>query len=279
MNNFKRWLCAFAVLLLLTSLPGVMSGEKLGSLRIRCFKIGKADAYLLLTDSQAVLIDAGEEDDAQEIIAYLGEHEIPALDCLILTHFDKRSIGGVPELLGAVKVTQVLMPDYDKAGNLAVLVQGMLETQKTQKVTQRTVLDYGSARFTVLPAQKAVYQEDEDNDYSLVVSVSHGRNSFFFAGDIMSERIAEMSQDGLLTPHTFIKMPCHGQNISGLDQLLDAVQPQIAVIPASRKNPPAGAVLANLEARGVRFYITMEGSVTLISDGYQVTVTQKPPAP
>lgn len=279
MMIFRKWLCAFAVLLILTALPGGMSGEKLGSLRIRCFKIGKADAYLLLTGSQAVLIDAGEEDDAQEIIAYLGEHEIPALDCLILTHFDKRSIGGVPELLGAVKVSQVLVPDYDKAGNLAVLVQGVLETQATQKVTRQMEMDYGGVHFTVLPAQNDIYQEDEDNDHSLVVSVSHGSNSFFFAGDIMSERIAEMSQDGLLTPHTFIKMPCHGQNIAGLDQLLDAVRPQIAVIPASRKNPPAGAVLANLEARGIRFYITMDGSITLTSDGYQVAVTQNPPTP
>ncbi len=274
MTRFKRWLCAFAAALLLTALPGMVSGEKLGSLRIRCFKIGKADAYLLLTEGQAVLIDAGEEDDAQEILAYLSEREVAALDCLILTHFDKRSIGGVPELLGSVKVSRILVPDYDKVSNLAVLVQGMLDTQNTQKVTQRMDLEYQGVRLAVLPAQKLVYEEDEDNDHSLVVSVSHGENSFFFSGDIMSERIAEMAQAGLLTPHTFLKMPCHGQNIAGLDQLLDLVKPQIAVIPASRKNPPAGAVLADLDARGIRRYITMDGGITIISDGYQVTVTQ-----
>ena len=60
MIRFKRWFCAFAAALLLASLPGAVSGEKLGSLRIRCLKIGKADAYLLLTESHSVLIDAGE---------------------------------------------------------------------------------------------------------------------------------------------------------------------------------------------------------------------------
>lgn len=274
MIRFKRWFCAFAAALLLASLPGAVSGEKLGSLRIRCLKIGKADAYLLLTESHSVLIDAGEEDDAQEILAYLAAREVAELDCLILTHFDKRSIGGVPELLSSIKVSRVLVPDYDKASNLAVLVQGMLDTLNTQKVTDRMDLEYQGVQFTVLPAQKAVYEEDEDNNNSLVVSVTHGTNSFLFAGDIMSERIAEMAQAGLLTPHTFIKMPCHGQNIAGLDQLLDLVQPQIAVIPASKKNPPAGAVLADLDARGIRWYVTMNGGITIISDGYQVTVLQ-----
>ena len=59
-----------------------------------------------------------------------------------------------------------------------------------------------------------------------------------------------------------------------MNELLDAVRPQIALISASEKNPPAGAVLADLEGRGIRWYATMYGSINLTSDGYQVRVEQ-----
>jgi competence protein ComEC len=274
MNRPGRLLSMLAALLLIFLSPGQTAAENLGSLRIRCFKIGKADAYLLRTQGHAVLIDAGEEDDGPEIVGYLEENGISSLDCLILTHFDKRSIGGVPELLLKIPVQNVLVPVYEKESNLAVLVRGVLESHPLQKVTGQVEMEYDGVRFTVIPAKGEKYLDDEDNDFSLVVSVTHGENKFFFAGDIMSERIAEMAQAGLLTPHTVLKMPCHGQDIAGLGALLDAVKPQIAIIPCSVKNPPAGAVISDLDARGIRWYATMNGSVTLTSDGYQVTATQ-----
>lgn len=263
-------------LILLTAFALMTTASALGAetLKIRYFKIGKADAFLLRMQDHAVLIDAGEEDDGPEIIEYLRKKDIPAIDCLILTHFDKRSIGGAPELLGAVPVHRVLIPDYRKLSNLREALSDALEGLQVEEVVEQTSFSFGDVALTVYPAQQASYAEDEDNDFSLVVSVTHGENSFFFSGDIMSERIEEMQQAALLTPHTVIKIPCHGQNITGLDRLLDGVSPTIAVIPASVKNPPAGAVTALLEGRGIRWYCTMNGSVTLTSDGHQVTVSQ-----
>ena len=221
-----------------------------------------------------MLIDTGEIDDAANIIAYLGEKGIAALDLVILTHFDKRSIGGAREILGAMEVRQVLMPAYAKTNALTALVFEALKSVDARRVTQKLDLTFDQVKLTVLPPQGERYQEDDDNDFSLVVSLTHGSNSFFFAGDIMSERIGEMSLAGQLTPHTVIKMPNFGQDDEGLNRLLDAVRPQLAVIPASEKNPPAGAVLADLEARGIRWYATMYGSILLTSDGYQVTAEQ-----
>ena len=274
MKNMRKLVCCLLVLLMMSSLLLAMANEHSGILRIKIFKVGKADAFLLRTDHHAVLIDAGEEDDAQDIIEYLEEKGIDSLDCLILTHFDKRSIGGAPELLQNVKVDKVMMPNYLKSNNLMNLLEIVLENQIAQRVSQKTSFDFEGVGFTVYPAEQKQYQEDEDNDFSLVVSVVHGENSFFFSGDIMSERIEEMNQANLLSPHKFIKMPCHGQNIEGLDALLDAIKPEIAIIPASNKNPPAGALLSNLEGRNIRWYSPMYGSITLTSDGYGVTVKQ-----
>ena len=271
----KRSLVVLLTLLMLIGVLGASAQTvKYGTLRIRYFKIGKADAYLLRTDHHAVLIDVGEEDDGPEIAGFLTEKGIETLDYMILTHFDKRSIGGVPEVLDAVKVNKVLAPDYKKDSDLAMMVFGLIADLDVVKVTKPLEFTLDQVSFKVLPAEKPEYSEDEDNNFSLVTQIQHGNNSFFFSGDIMSQRIEEMKASGLLTPHTVIKMPVHGQNVDGLDMLLDAVKPEIAVIPSSAKNPPAGAVISNLETRGIRWYATKDGSVSLTSDGYGISIEQ-----
>ena len=119
---FRRHLALLVALLIAAAMPSGAAGEVPGILRVKCFKNGRADAYLLRTENHAVLIDTGEIDDAANIIAYLGEKGIAALDLVILTHFDKRSIGGAREILGAVEVRQVLMPAYAKTNALTALV-------------------------------------------------------------------------------------------------------------------------------------------------------------
>lgn len=277
MSFWKRMMILFAALVLL--LPAAFAREEGSTLRIRAFKIGKADAYLLRTDNAAVLLDGGELDDGEEILEYLDEKGISKLDVLIVSHFDKRSIGGLPEILGKVTADRVLVPDYVKDGNKARLLFAALEGLKVEKVSKELSFELDGMSFTLYPARSDSYTEDDDNDFSLVVSLRHGEGSFLFPGDIMSERINEMLEDKQLTPHQILKMPCHGQNIDGIDKLLDAVQPAIAIIPASEKNPPAGALLSNLTNRNIRWYATMHGSVNITSDNYNVTVRQKVKAP
>ena len=71
-------------------------------LDIVIFKIGKADSILLRVGDQTALIDAGEEDDGEEIIAYMQENDIDTIDYMILTHFDKNHIGGADKILNEV---------------------------------------------------------------------------------------------------------------------------------------------------------------------------------
>ena len=50
--------------------------------------------------------------------------------------------------------------------------------------------------------------------------------------------------------------------------------PRYAVITCSKKNPPAGAVLAALEQAGARTWLTMDGDIALTSDGQDITFKQ-----
>lgn len=265
---------ALMLALVLLNVPA-LAGEEADVLKIKMFKIGKADAFLLRTAGHAVLIDAGEVDDGEEIVTYLKDKGIEKLDAFIVTHFDKRSVGGAAEVLAGVPADKTYLPAYIKDGSIVRLFFAAIEGKPSEKVSKKTELDIGGVHYTIYPAEKEAYTEDPDNDFSLVVSVKHKDNSFLFAGDIMSERIEEMKQAGTLTPHRVLKVPCHGQNIDGLDVLLDAVKPSLVLIPASEKNPPAGALISDLEAKGIDWYCSKDGSVTLESDGLNITVSRK----
>lgn len=272
----RRLLAALLVLCALWLPLAALAGQarNLGELKVKCFKIGKADAYLLRIGQSSLMIDLGEEDDAQELIDYLKNRDIHQLDYLIISHFDKRSIGGGAEFLQSIKAKQVLLPAYEKGNERTAQLLQAMKGMPITRVTETMRFELEGLAVTVYPAKDSFYEDDEDNSFSLVVSVIHGDNSLLFPGDIMQGRIAQMIAAGELSPHRFIKMPAHGQNIPGLGQLLDAVQPEIALIPCSAKNPPAGAVIADLDARGIRWYATKDGAVSLSSDGYGLTVKQ-----
>lgn len=249
-------------------------------LKIKFFKAGKADAFLLRTPNHTVLLDTAEADDGEKIAAYLREKNITRLDVMILTHLDKGHIGAAPHLLGQVTVDKVyLMPRYEKQSNAANALFGALEAAKItpEYVQSEAAFELDGVHFRLMAPQnvpQTVGQEDEDNDYSLVVSVRHGSNRFLFGGDILSPRMEQLLQSGQDLRHTLLKAPNHGRNADALARFVQAVQPQYAVITCSQKNPPAGAVLELLSHLNIKTYLTMDGDIALTSDGQTITFKQ-----
>lgn len=247
-----------------------------GTLRIKLFKSGKADAFLLRFGEHAVLIDTAETDDAEDILEYMAEKEVLKLDLLILTHFDKGHAGGAPEILNTVPVDKVLMPSYSKDSAAKRALDDALAgvSAQTQYLDEDLSFQMGGVQFDVNTARETYYAEDEDNDFSLVTSVRHGQNRFLFTGDILSQRIEEMMASGADWRSTLLQVPDHGRNGSATEAFLRAAAPAYAVITCSEKNPPAGAVLALLQQMGVQTYLTKDGDIALTSDGQAITFKQ-----
>lgn len=75
--------------------------------------VGKADCTILTDGAHTVLIDCAETDDGETILSVLKETRISQIDLLIVTHFDKDHIGGVPEVLSSFSILRVIEPDYE----------------------------------------------------------------------------------------------------------------------------------------------------------------------
>ena len=134
-------------------------------------------------------------------------------------------------------------------------------------MTDTLVLDFPGTECTVYPPRQEDYEE-EDNDFSLVISLRIGNEGFLFAGDCEKERLSELlAEKDLELRHQVLKVPHHGREEKNSDKFLLAVSPEAAVITCSEEKEPDKEILELLSQLGAEVYLTSEGTVTCVTDG------------
>lgn len=248
--------------------------EVTGEFKTTVLECGKADAIILETENHTVVIDTGEKDDGDELVAYLQSNDIAEIDYLIITHFDQDHIGGAPELMASIGIGEIITPDY--VGNNSEyesFVTALSEhAVSPTKLTSSTSFTLDDVVFELYPPMRSDYKED-DNDFSIVTSVTHGENTFLFAGDCETARLAELPEQMNMS-HTFLKVPHHGVYCKGMNEFIRSVSPEYAIITDSRKNPADSETTALLDSAGCATYSTQNGTITAVSDGKTIAVTQ-----
>ena len=108
------------------------------------------------------------------------------------------------------------------------------------------------------------------NDASLVLRVAFAGRSLLFAGDLEADGEGELAGQrslGQTVRSDVLKVPHHGSRTSSSDDLLDAVEPELAVMSLGWRNQfhfPAPEVLARYAARGARTLRTdRDGAITV----------------
>lgn len=253
--------------------------EDTDALVITALSVGKADALIVQQGDHVLLIDAGEKDDGDEIVRFFRDRGIDQIDLFVVTHFDKDHVGGAALVAEQMEVSAVLLPDYDgdrpEYTEFLEVLEGHPDVQRVAAPLQS--LSLGELQVTVYPApdpESIQDTEDEyDNDLSLVTSIRYGSKGFLLTGDIERERIRQMLSEDVDWKHDWIKMPHHGRYQKELEDLLDAVAPEAAVICCSNKNPAEEETLALLKERGIAVWDTKDQAVVTVCDKETITVT------
>ena len=277
-----RPVIAFIVLLsALLSLAGcaLRPEQAAKALTVSLLRVGKADAIILLSDSCAMLIDAGEEDDGQEIMDFLREKGVGEIEAMIVTHYDQDHVGGADTVLEQIPVKKVYAPAYEGTGQEYRDFVDAAEAAAVPVYRLEEPVSFPFSDAEVLIEPPRSYEvgdsdEETDNNFSLITTVRHGEDRLVFMGDAEKQRIRQWLEDSRPEPCDFLKVPHHGVYNKALEELLGALSPKYAVVCSSRKNPAEEKTMEMLKQYCPNVYQTKDGDVTVVSSGTGVEAGQ-----
>lgn len=250
------------------------SGTQIPIFNIVMLKIGKADTAILYMEgeTEAVLIDTGEDDDAPKIVEELEELGITRISSLIITHYDKDHMGGAAYVLEHIPVDRVIQPGYPKTGDRFEVYKEAVEMYAGDVCTVSDDIEFSAGQlsfhlYSENDIENRYFKEGADNDRSLVTMVSYQDKRFLFTGDIEKERIELLLASGEDLSCDWIKLPHHGNFNRQTEALLQATGARDGVICCSEKNPPEKETIEAVRRAGMTCWITAYGDITFTCDG------------
>ena len=238
------------------------------------FNAGKADCILISNNDKYVLIDTGEQELGSTILQYLKNNGISKLDYLIITHFDKDHVGSAAAVIDNIEIENVLQSNMPKESEY---YDNYIESLSKKNITPQTIA--GDEKIVlgdlniIVNGPTTTYEKNESNNSSLIVSVNYKNTNYLFAGDAQNDRIEDYLVEHVDT-YDFIKIPYHGNYQKKLDDLLNVVKAKYAVITCSDEEPEEEKMIEVLNKYNLTYYLTRKGSITVTSDGNNITIKQ-----
>ncbi len=238
--------------------------------------VGQADSILIQEPSgKTMMIDAGNNNDAEYVIDYLNKLQINRIDYLIGTHPHEDHIGSMDKVIDNFDIGTIYMPK--KISNTKTF-EDVLKSIKNKnlKVTAPVpgnVFSLGKAKCTILSPISDEYSNT--NNYSITVKVEYGKTSFLFTGDAEKEPEQEMIKMwGNDLKADVLKVGHHGSSSSSTDEFLEKVNPSLAVISVGKDNDynhPHEETLEKLNRLNIPVLRTDElGNIIITSDGNNI---------
>jgi competence protein ComEC len=238
---------------------------------------GGQSTLIVSPSGQSILIDAGwpgyEGRDADRIVGAAHQAGIQQLDYVVVTHYHRDHVGGIPQLVDGIKVgtfidhgpnledSQVTRTDYAAyekaiAGHAHVVVKpgwGL----PLKDIQVRVLASAGDHITTPLPGsgqanpycarEPAAPEDSTENARSLGFLVTYGRFRFLDLGDLTKAKELELAcPNNLLGTVDLFLVTHHGADLSNPKALVWALHPRVAVIdngPRKGSSPAAWQIV------------------------------------
>lgn len=252
------------------------------NLVVTVLDVGQGDSILIetpgglnyLVDGGGYLFERSNRVSDQVLYPALYSKNIRALDAIFLTHNHVDHSQGVEELVF----------DGYPVKNLLMSVQTNNEELLNQQLVPVSLLKKGSVIEGSDGVTIKVYnpegqirpeEDDQQNNASLVMTVSYQKFNLLLCGDIEAEvekqLVTEMQALSTERDFQIIKIPHHGSKTSSTREFIQAIDPETAVISVGANNSfkhPSDEVMERLAAEDINILRTdQEGAVEISSNG------------
>ena len=246
-------------------------------LTVRMLDIGQGDAFLLEKDGKFVMIDTGDIEHRDQIVALLHKYKVKEISKIIITHPHADHLGGMNAIFKNFKV-DAIYDDGMPAGTGSY--KNYLKQIKEKKIPYHVLkagdeVDFfDGVKFNVLGPVKVIKDQKGNSDFnnnSIVGRLTYGSFSMMFTGDAEQEEEKTILGKGGTLKSDVLKVGHHGSRTSSSPAFLKAVSPKNAFISCGQGNDyghPHKVTIDKLEKAKVQIYRTdRNGTVTLTSDG------------
>lgn len=242
--------------------------------------VGQGDSALLISGSDAVLIDAGTPQAAETVVDYLRAQGVTRLRAVIATHPHADHIGGMAEVITAFPIDSFYSPSRQATTQVYAEMIDALETQGvaiTVPAPGDTLTLAGGASLQFLsPAKDADYGSDA-NDYSIVTMASFADRRILLMGDAETPVEEQLVKSNVDLSCDVLKAGHHGSRSSSSPAFLARTGAKTAIISCARDNDyghPHPETIEDLQKAGFtsirRTY--EEGAIVL---SFDTTATQQ----
>ena len=250
------------------------------NLTISFIDVGQGDSILIiLPNTRTLLIDGGEREASDKVLATLQEYGLSHIDVVVATHPHTDHYGGLIDVIRNVEVGQVLGSQMDTNR----FFDCFLDAIETKQIPLKSVREGDSinldptVKIDVLNPPTNVPDIVKGitgvNDNSIVLKLTYGQFSALLAGDIEEGNEARLVSKNLTALDVdVLKAGHHGGRTSSTSPFLNAVTPEAVIISLGTGNSfgyPHYEALERISAAGTErlFRTDLDGTITLSVNG------------
>lgn len=247
-------------------------------LEVHFIDVGQADAILIATNNEYMLIDAGDSKSEEILLSYFNNLNIESFEHVVATHPHEDHIGSMDDVINNYDIENFYMPDVLTTTKT---FENMLDSLEEKSMTYK-VPEIGDKFYLGDSCIEVLFLDDDEdnlNDSSIILRLTHGNISALFmadAGVLVEEEIMD-GYDNLKSD--LIKIGHHGSSYSSSLEFLEFINPKYAVISVGKNNiykHPSNDILKRLEKNNIKIYRTdLDGSVIFESDGEEIELKEE----
>lgn len=250
-----------------------------GNLVVHYLDVGQGDAtFIELPNKETMLIDAGEKQEEKTVVNYIKDLGYDTIDYVIGTHPHSDHIGGLEEVINIFNIKNIYMPKV--VANSKIYEDLLLSIKNKGNIVKKAYVGVNLIESDELNASFLSPTKEEYsnlNNYSAVLKIAYGNNTFLFMGDAEIEVEKDISS---FANCDVLKVGHHGSDTSSSLDFIKSANPKYAIISVGAGNKyghPVESILKRYQENNTEIYRTdLNGTVKVIANGNYITINKEP---